>query len=293
MARALTEIIVRRTVKETKSDPDSSLINLVDMASELSKGRLKQGFWAVIQTILNDPNSAYYALAREVFSRVDEDRLITFGMNIGYNSCIYGAELIRQNKEKLGHETPWNIALQFADDNCKKHWNQYSDLIDDGEELGVYTWLLFVQDEPYAALDLAKAHPDSAFILFCEHETLTDGVLSTAMDINNLMLVLRYAEGCIAACEKLAEMGFLYSSYYTYSADDLASIAGGELLSVLQELGAVFTVLMADEGCPAEIQELVYQHTIRARTEQKYRTVAIELNRDSCYIDKMILNCTK
>jgi len=288
MSRTIIETAVRKALRSIKSDPDRSLRNIVDMALEFSKGRFQQDFLTIVQTMLRNTNSAYYTLAREVITRTDEERLVTFGMNIGYNSCTFGADLIRKNEAELGHKIPWSIALQLSDEQLISYWNRYDAVIDEGEKLGIYTWLLSVQEELAPALGLVNAHPDCAFLLFCEADALDENSLDLLMEQNNLMTVLRYEENCDTVCRQLSERGLLYAVYHVYTMKDLASIINGDLFCSTQELGGVFTFLLAERDCPTEIQNLVYQETLRTRKEQKYKTLAAELYRDSCYIDHVI-----
>ena len=70
--------------------------------------------------MLQNENSAYYQLVREVVSHADTDRLYTFGMNLGYNGCTVGAQRIRENEENLGCNIPWTGPIQVSTDNVPK-----------------------------------------------------------------------------------------------------------------------------------------------------------------------------
>jgi len=87
MSRILIETVVRKTLKDMKEDPERGIRNLVDMALHFSNGRFQTNFFQVAQTMLKNENSPYYALLRNISSSVDAERLVTFGMNLGYNSC--------------------------------------------------------------------------------------------------------------------------------------------------------------------------------------------------------------
>lgn len=99
MSRFITGSVVKRTLKDIKDNPERSIRNLVDMALQFSGGRFQQDFFTTAQTMLQNENSAYYRLVRDIVSHADTDRLYTFGMNLGYNGCTAGAQRIRENKK--------------------------------------------------------------------------------------------------------------------------------------------------------------------------------------------------
>lgn len=287
-SRTIIETTIRKAITTIRTDQGRGLRNLVDMALQLSKGRFQQDFFGVIQTMLKNTGSAYYALSREIITHTAEENLITFGMNIGYNSCTFGANRIRENERALGHMIPWTIALRLPKGSEERNLRRYHTLIGEGEELGIYTWQLFVQEDVQPVLDLAGKHPDSAFLLFCSSAALSEETLDALAERKNLMAVVRCGEGCKEACGKLRERELLYSVFHSYTTKDLASVINGEVFAATQELGAAFTFLIAEQDCPEEIRKLVYQEAVRTRTEQNYRTLVMELDKDCRYIDRVI-----
>ena len=90
MSRMLVETVVKKALKSIKESPERGIRNLVDMALQFSEGRFQINFFTVTQTMFQNENSAYYGLVRNVVAYTDSDRLFTFGMNLGYNSCTEG-----------------------------------------------------------------------------------------------------------------------------------------------------------------------------------------------------------
>ena len=101
ISKILVESVVKKTLKAMKENPDRGIRNLVDMALQFSDGRFQKDFFAAAQTMLQNENSAYYRLVRDVVTYADADRLCTFGMNLGYNGCTVGAQRIRENEKKI------------------------------------------------------------------------------------------------------------------------------------------------------------------------------------------------
>lgn len=288
MSRLLVEIVVKRALQNIKESPERGIRNLVDMALQFSDGRFQRNFFAAAQTMLQNENSAYYGLVRDVMTYTDADRLFTFGMNLGYNGCTEGARRIRENEEKLGCMIPWTISLQIDALKFEEHREKYDALIREGERLGIYAWMLFVPDAPKTALSLAETHPDSAFCIFCKAEDLSAAFLDEVTDLYNVMLVIRYGESAAKLCSSLREMGLLYSVWYPYGQKDTETVINGDLFSSTQQLSPLFTVLLPDRNCPEEVRRLVYQTVKQARDEQSYHTLVWEFHGDNLLIDSII-----
>ena len=288
MSRILIETVVRKTLKDMKEDPERSIRKLVDMALNFSEGRFQTNFFQIAQTMLENESSPYYALLRNLSSSVDTERLVCFGMNLGYNSCTLGAKKIRENEQKLGCNIPWTVSFQTGRSQISEHLSEYQTAVADGERLGIYAWMLFVRSHPQALLPLIHEHPDSAFFLFCDPDDIGTAFLDSISDMNNLMLVVRYEETAEALYAQIRDSGLLYSAYYTYGQEDMESIMNGDLFYSIQQTHSVFTVLLAQQGCPDPIQNAVCQAVVQARDEQRYQTIPLEYYLDNRLIDKII-----
>ena len=288
MSRMLVETVVKKALKSIKDSPDRGIRNLVDMALQFSEGRFQQNFFITTQTMLQNENSAYYGLVRDIVTYTDTDCLFTFGMNLGYNGCTAGARRIRENEEKLGCNIPWTVMLQIDTQQFDENQQTYSKLIDEGENLGIYIWMVFPTDQPQKVFSLAEDYPGSAFCVFCEAKDITSAFIDEAVECKNLMLVIRYDENVDDTCNALRERGLLYSVWYQYSQKDTEIIINGDLFSSTQQVSPTFTVLLPEASCPEEVRRLVYQEVKRARSEQSFRTIAWELQNDNSLVDSII-----
>jgi len=287
MSRILIETVVKSTLKGLRDDPERNIRNLVDMALHFSGGRFQQQFFETAQRMLENENSPYYGLVRDLTSYADAEHLLRFGMNLGYNSCTYGAQRIRQNEEQLGHNIPWTILYQM-DDRSLEHLAQYDAAISDGEKLGIYTWMLFAPKIPRHLLGLVGNHPDSAFFLFCEPEDITDDFLDSVLDLKNVMLAPHYQEGQERIFDKLRALGLPYSACCPYSENDLEMILNGDLFASVQQIRPVFAVLFPRSDCPEQFRRLTRQAVEQARNEQLFQMFPWELERDNQKIDEII-----
>lgn len=288
ISRILIETTVRQTLKGLRENSRRSIRNLVDMALHFSQGRFQNRFFETARTMLEHEDSAYYALVEDAASHIDTEHLVKFGMNLGYNSCTWGVQHIRTKEAQLGFNIPWTVFFHMKRPQCTDHLSQYNSAMDDGEQLGVYCWMLLSPGNLSELLPIIEYHPDSAFLLFCRSEDVTAAVLDEIVPLKHLMLVVRWDDGAGDACAMLRSAQLPYSVYYPYSQNDLQPILNGDLFCDTQQLHPLFTVLAAKPDCPTDIRYLAYQAAVEARKEQAYQTVPWELYHDTRNLDKII-----
>ena len=289
-SRILIETIIRKTLNDIRESPERSIRNLVDMGLHFANGRFQHSFLEMTQTMLQTPNSSYYKLISDMAYHVDPERILRFGMNVGYNGFTIGAKKIREIEKKELYNIPWIISLHLSPNFFAGNIQKYQSLISQGENMGIYTWMLFPDSQPQIFLPLIGKHPDSAFILFCNPEDITSSFLNDIFEYTNLMLAIQYKESASVACGLLRKANLLYSVYYCYHAADLNSIIGGELFSKTQQLHPIFTVLLSAPECSDTIKNQVYHSVRQTRTLQKFHTIIWEIFYDSNSIDGIISN---
>lgn len=288
MSRILIETTVRQTLKGFRANPKRSIRNLVDMALHFSNGRFQSQFFQAAHAMLEHKDSAYYALVEDIVNHVDGEHLVKFGMNLGYNCCMWGAQHIRSNEKRLGCNIPWTILLQMESASCQEHLSQYNQAMEEGENLGIYAWMLFSHTNPLELLPLIKEHPDSAFFLFCQPKDISAAFLEEIASINHLMPVIHWEETSGAVCTKLRKAELPYSIYYSYAQKELPSIIHETLFCEIQRLHPIFTVLVPQPNCPAHVREQAYGAVLQARNGQHYQTVPWELYNDTRRLDEII-----
>ncbi len=288
VSRVLVEVAVKTALKNIHDSPERGIRNLVDMALQCAEGRFQHNFFATAQTMLQNEDSAYYELVRDTVAHTDPGRLYTFGMNLGYNACTVGARHIRENEKKLGCNIPWAVGLQTEPQRLE----EYQQAVQEGEELGIYMWMLFAGRQPEKLLPLAEDHPDSALCLFCGTEDLTDAFLDEASNFRNVMLLVPFAENAEDRCAALRDRRMLYSVWYQYGQRDTERVINGEIFDGAQQLAPAFTVLLPEQSCPKEVHRLAHQAVQSARSQQTYRTILWEMPGDNCLVDSIISDDT-
>ncbi|EET59318.1 hypothetical protein BRYFOR_08632 [Marvinbryantia formatexigens DSM 14469] len=286
--RILIETIVRKTLKDIKASPRRSTRNLVDMALNFSEGRFQRNFFETAQKMLENGQSPYYALIQDTVAHVDTERLLQFGMNLGYNGCTVGAKKIRETEEKEHYNIPWMLSFYFGPEQLPGDCQTYQSAISAGEKLGIHVWMLKPEGCAQEALALVREHRKSAFALFCSPQEITEEFLREVREINNLMIVVHYGKDMEAACRKLRENGLLYALHYTYTQEETEKILDGGMFEEMQQLYPAVSMLSAAPGCPENIKEEIYEYVKKAREEQLFRTVVWEADYDSLLVDGII-----
>jgi len=283
--RVLIETMVRRALRDMESDPERSVRNLVDLGLNFAKGRFQKEFLRELHEMLENECSAYYPMFQDVVTHVERERLLTFGMNVGYNSCTWGANTIRKIEEQEHYNIPWSMMLEISCDTYLSSPEQYESLLEQGEELGIYTWFLFVDHNPMELFSLINNHRDCAFVLFCTPEMIDERLISDTAELNNLMLAVRWEEETAAVCTRLREEKLLYSVYVPYCDETFPQMENGSLFDETDEVHPLFTVILPLPGC----SPCTYHNTIKKiRSEQIYRTIPWDFVGDACTIDGVI-----
>lgn len=288
MNQALIETTVKQAIKRIQDDPERSIRNLVDMALLFSNGKFQQRLLEVIQQMLQNEQSSYYRLIPDLISNVDSKRITTFGINLGYNSCTRGARTIRKTENEQGYNVPWSIFLEIDDCSFRNHENHYYSLLEQGQTLGIYTWILISEQGITSCLELAEKYADNAFLILCHPNDITPALLDEAGEIYNIMFAVTHEDGIEHACSLLRKRNFLYSVSYSYTEEDLSDILNGNIISDIQVLHPVFTLFCAKNDCPLPIQQLIYDYILEARMNQTFLTIPFDLLHDMQYIDEII-----
>jgi len=286
--RILIETIVRKTLREIQSAPERNIRNLVDMALNFSKGRFQKKFFASTQRMLTNEQSAYYQLVRNVVNNIDHDRLLRFGMNIGYNSCTLGARKIREIEKTEGFDIPWALYLEINSDAFRRHREAYDALFCQGKELGIFTWFIRARDLNVDMIELLAGHDDCAFVFWCDSSILSSGLLEEIAQQKHIMLSIGLDENADVLCAELRSRKLLYAVYKEYTSDDLKDILNDNILYDMQSLNAPITALIPNTSCSCGDREIVYDYVLRKREEQKFPTVLWDMIQDVLTIDTII-----
>lgn len=288
MTRSLIETLVRSKLSSLKESPERATRNLVDMALHFSTGRFQKHFFEIAQEMLRNENSPYYQLVYHLVSNIDNDRLLGFGMNVGYNSFTYGAKIIRKSEQQYHFNIPWSITLELDGTTVGKSPEHYHQLLNEGKALGIYSWHIIVNECLDDFLPIMEMNTDCAFFLFCKASEITEQLLDNTNSLNNIMFVVEYTEEASDIFTTLQKRNLLYSTYVYYNEKDIPDILDEELLCSLNETNSVFAFLFSEETCSEESRNLVSRYVMEARCAPTYKTLPFEFFYDIQRLDSII-----
>ena len=290
--RTMAESIVRRSLAEIKRDPRRALRKLIDIGQETAGGHLQQEFMAMAQRLLQKDSSPYYTLIRNTVEQVDGERLMTFGMNLGWNSLTQGAKQIRANEAQRGFNIPWSLTLHMAQTPGSLRGKDYFRLVCEGVALGVYSYFLLPEDEPSVrcALGLIDACQGCAFCLLlppsCDAETM---LAASPAGKNAIVGIDSAAPGWARQADWLRAQGYPYLIFRTYATQaDVEEIVSGRWAQQILPHAGVAAVTLARWGADALDDTQVYAYALGARMGQRYPTLMLDFYHDSLYTDVCI-----
>lgn len=288
ITRILIETTLRKTLNEIKNSPKRSIRNLVDLGLNFTKGRFQKPFLEAVQKMLENEHSSYYDLISDVVYNVKHERLITFGMNVGYNGCTKGAERIREIENRENYNIPWSVSLEIDGDNYLDQEKKYFSFIEQGKNIGIYTYLIFSDRNIKSVLSLARMHSDCAFIFFCNKDDIDESALDEADKLYNVMFAVRYDEEMSNTIRCLRERQMLHSVFIPY--DDILAedIVAGDYFEGIEDLHPIFTGLVPTENCKEAAVEKVYEYVTQTRKNQKLQTILWDVYSDGRFIDSII-----
>ena len=286
MTRRLVEIGVRSALTQCGGSPGRAVRNLVDLGLTFSRGQLQRQLLTTIQTLLGNPDSAYYPLIRDVVANTDTDRLVRFGVNVGYESCSKGARRLRTVEEEQGFHMPWALGLTVDGSRPAAGLPRWQEVIRQANALGVHTFLLDARGDAALAAALPGCAEESAFVLFLSGSQVTPALVERLQSSPNVLPAVRLDGGAPAACARLRKARFPYAVWDCYRSGE--GILDGRWLESLLPQHPILAVLRAEEGCPDDVRQAVTRCLRDVRKEQRYPVVAMELRQDLLWIDEMI-----
>ena len=171
--RSFTMTLAHRAVGDIRRGGFRQLRNYVDMCATLAKKPQQKDFFAYAQKALQRTDSCYYSIIHRLLDSVDEDRICTVGVNMGFGGLIYGASELKKQADLEGQPIAWITAARCGDERL-------SELVPKAARHGSFVWLLDATDtDPAQVVLLAKANPQSAFGLLADPSALTEDCVKT------------------------------------------------------------------------------------------------------------------
>lgn len=289
----MVENIVRRALYGVRSDPKRTIRNLVDLGLETSGGALHKRFMADAQNLLRREDSPYYDMVVQTVRHVDEERLLTFGLNLGWDGLTVGARRIRELEAQRGHNIPWSLTLHMATGG-KLSTGDYLQLVQDGASLGIGTYFLMPADTDAVdmALDLALLSRGCAFFLFLPPGYPVETALKRLLLPRNLMLCLDCeTSGWQRQAELLRDNHLLYGLWRPYAThDESIEITSGRWIKPVLPYAGLAVFLIGRGEAAQDPTASVCLYARDARLAQRYPALVFDFYLDALYLDVLISN---
>ena len=118
--RSFTMTLAHRAVGDIRRGGFRQLRNYVDMCATLAKNQQQKDFFAYAQKALQRTDSCYYSLIHRLLDSVDEDRICTVGVNMGFGGLIYGASELKKQADLEGQPIAWITAARCGDERLSE-----------------------------------------------------------------------------------------------------------------------------------------------------------------------------
>jgi len=290
LARMIIETMIHKFFRDMETDPDRSIRNIIDLGINFARGRFQKQFFRVLQEMLANEQSAYYDLVKQLTAHTDHEKLQHFGMNLGFQACTLGADIIRENEARWNFNIPWAYHLITGEQGLPP---KYLDkIISEGKELGTYVYVLSQagrMTKEYEAL--LQKHNDCAFILLTTPDEVLCELMPWLTQISNL-LVLVENQPCkmVETADELRKHGIFYGVYETCSSMEPSKLWEASHLEQIADTKASFYVLMPDQPFDFEGDPSREAAVSLIRNQQEYPFILIDFISDIQKIDQVISN---
>ena len=293
MQESILENVIQRYMSQADRNLKRGLRNLVALGQETAQGTLSRRFLQSVQRTLERENSPYYAMVRKLLRSVDHERILRYGVNLGWHGLVQGTKRIRELETRQGYHVPWSLTLQIGSGKDVLNSAAYIRLVEEGKALGIATYFLSLEDSGAlsTALDLADAHRDCAFTLLLPGGSWSSAALDRCRPCQNVMIGLDGGSPDLAqAAARAQERRLLYLIYRRYSTDQEAReiVSGAWARQIMPYASVAAAVVPTGSDLPPEDKASVYRYIVDARKGQRYPALLFDGCSDILYVDGCI-----
>ncbi len=290
-------IAISKAIEDMKGNTRRGIRNLIDLGLLFSQNKNTTWFFKTSKKVISNPRNPYNALAARIISDIDNDTIKTVGLNLGYNSLIYGANKLRKKQEAIGLAIPWLLIFnKFGSHPDTFH--HIESLVSAGQELGIYSYVFCPQNtyEFESLSKITKQFKECLFIFQVPSMLITEEMMQSLKSNHNTIVSIQLesddlnCESTVKACEILKQNRCLYGFQVTYREDNANKIATPEYIRSAIGLGNLFGVYVADHGVSEVCRKSVYDFVCNERGEKGQSLITLEWCRDIQNISERILS---
>ena len=298
MKKAMIETAVDMGLKQMEEDPKRSVRRLTDLGKQFSKNRFQDMLFSVMQELLDNEDSAYYDMMRNLLANSDREALKKFGINFGYMGWTYGAAQIREYEKESGCCIPWTMLLRYDPVRMDgQGCEMFNRLIQSGQELGIYVYFIReaagASDESYALLETLERYKECAFIWFKGNGRLTAAQIQMLKLCKSTLISLPLDDPeTLLTVSLLKDQKIPFSLHMEYDGNAPQETYEKDVKEKLSEelLGSqtAFFFLIAKDGTPCSLRQLAYD----SRMQQKHPYVAMDYYGDTLSLSRILCEQT-
>lgn len=297
LTHAIIKIAVENGIRYIEDNPKRGVRNLLDLGEYFASGRFQKVFFGLAHEILNNEDSCYYDIIESLVKNTNHRNLTAYGMNIGYNSFTYGANMIREHEKKHGYNAPWTIIFNFEEKNDNHlTGTEVTDIIISGKDIGIYSYLILLGKNNITDIlyDIFDKNDDCAFTLFIDPDILNEETVKK-INIASNVCIFASIDSFDGSNDNMAEKfdlmrkyKCLHGGYYYYDDSNAGNITNGTIAQILLSLNLNFAIFVRKEGCSTDVAESTSEYILRTRTKINSPVFLIDFYGDHARIDRII-----
>ncbi|MGB4439840.1 MAG: hypothetical protein WBJ13_11615 [Sedimentibacter sp.] len=295
---AIIKIAVENGIRYIQDNPKRGVRNLLDLGEYFAQGRFQKDFFELAHEILTNENSYYYDIIEDIVKNTNHSTITNYGINIGYNSLTYGANIIREHEKKYGYNVPWIIVFNF-EKNYENHLlsEEVSSLITDGKKIGIYSYMILLNNNAEIldeVVTVIENNQDCSFIIYVNPNIINDEMAEKISKLTNVCISLLIENDIDEHDEIIEKAGFLrkykclYGGYTYYDDTNVSNISSGVTAKNIQSIGSNFAILIKKQNCSNEAAINTYDYIYKSRTKINTPVCFIDFYGDIARIDNII-----
>lgn len=284
--RSFTLTLAHRAVEDIRRGGFRQLRNYVDMCATLAKKPQQKDFFAYAQAALQRTDSCYYSMIHNLLDSVEDDRICTVGVNLGFGGLIYGASKMKVQADADHAPFSW-VQVAVCGDAA------LAERVPAAAKQGSFVWVLdATRGNPADAAALALANPESVFGILAEPETLTPACIEALLPCMNIVVLpLLHTpeltpEACLAA-RALKKHRMMYMLTVQAGEDEIDSILQPDWVeSIAQE--SLFCMISRRGDVTPETSKQLRSGIVAGRLEIGLPVLMLDWEGDIRYLNRHI-----
>ena len=298
MVQTIVKVAVENGIRYIKDNPKRGVRNLLDLGEYFASGRFQKVFFDLAHEILNNEDSYYYEIIEDLVKNTNHNNLTVFGINLGYNSFTYGANIIRENEKKHGYNIPWSIVFNFEEESANNlTGEEILNIISSGKNIGIYSYMIMLgkNDMWDILFDAFDEYNDCAFTLFVDQDIINEEMVKKISNTPNLCTIvlienfeIQNNDNTTGKFNMLRKHKCLYGGYYRYDDSNAVNITNGTASSFLASMNLNFAAFMKKTGCSDRVAQSISEYILNTRIKINSPMLFIDFFGDHARVDEII-----